>query len=59
MDPPPLPAGGILRQLELLLWKAVTDEGGAATIPYVEDKPERQLRFVHHSRFVEVIAEGD
>jgi len=46
------------RQIELLIWKTLVDEGGAMTVPYVEDKPERRVRYIRHQHYVECVAEG-
>jgi hypothetical protein len=46
------------RELELLMWKSLVDEGGSMTVPYVEDKPERRVRYIRHQKWWEVVADG-
>jgi len=46
------------RELELLMWKSLVDEGGSMTVPYVEDKPQRSVRYIRWPDYWEVVAYG-
>jgi hypothetical protein len=46
------------REIELLLWKSLVDEGGSMTVPYVSDLPERRVRFIRHKHYWEAVADG-